>query len=581
MTVSSRAATVSPETALVARGSVINALGMALGAVFAFALTVLVSRWLQPGNAGGLFELIAIFMIASNILELGADTGLTRWISRARATSGLAEVRRVVWIALIPVAIVGAAAAAGMWLAAPWLAAVFLHGIDPATAVREVHIVVPLVPLGALSNCVIAGPRGFDRMWPYLAIEGVGKPVIRLLLVLIALLMGWGLQGALIAWCLPIVVGLVAAWLILSGLIRAEPAAAPRRGGAVQQSLPSGPAELQAGPQTFPAGAAPGPRPGPSPPPAAVRKGKHRTGHGARSAAGQRLAREFWGFSAPRGLAGAFQIVVLWLDVLLVGALMSRYAAGVYAAVSKLVIVGTYALQAQRLAIGPQLSALLARGQNRRAEALFQGATRLVMLIAWPLYVMFMIFPSVILGIFGPKYASGATALCILSGAMLVNLGTGNVTVALLMGGKSVWNAVNAFAAVTVNIVLNLVLIPRMGIAGAAVAWAASIVVDNVAAVIEVKWTLGLATFGPGYGLAAAASAGCFAVTGLAARAALGETLPALAIACAAGTAVYGAVLYAARSRLEIGELIAAVRMRRGRSVINGSGGRRPGGVEA
>src|ERR1017187_2499942 len=84
---------VSAEAAVVARGSLLNLVTMVGGAVLTFGLTVLVSRWLQPAGAGALFELIALFTIASNTCEFGADTGLVRWISRARAVGGLDQVR--------------------------------------------------------------------------------------------------------------------------------------------------------------------------------------------------------------------------------------------------------------------------------------------------------------------------------------------------------------------------------------------------------------------------------------------------------------------------------------------------------
>src|SRR6266851_4329850 len=130
----------SPEVRLVARGTMINIAAMVLGALLGFALTVLVSRWLQPTNAGSLFELIALVTILSNTLELGSDTGLTRWISRARAIGGLEQVRRIVAIALVPVLIAGTVAAAAMWVAAPALAHLFLHGMAPAAAVTDIRI---------------------------------------------------------------------------------------------------------------------------------------------------------------------------------------------------------------------------------------------------------------------------------------------------------------------------------------------------------------------------------------------------------------------------------------------------------
>src|SRR6185437_11389412 len=108
-----------------------------------------------------LFELIALFTIASNTLELGADTGLMRWISQARAVGGLDQVRRLVRIALVPVAAAGAVAAATIWVTAPELASTFLHGLPRGQAVVDIRIVAPLVPLGALSACLVDAARGF------------------------------------------------------------------------------------------------------------------------------------------------------------------------------------------------------------------------------------------------------------------------------------------------------------------------------------------------------------------------------------------------------------------------------------
>ena len=60
----------------------------------------------------------------------------------------------------------------------------------------------------------------------------------------------------------------------------------------------------------------------------------------------------------------------------------------------------------------------------------------------------------------------------ILGGAMLVATAVGPVDIVLLMSGKSLWNLLNTAVAVTANIVLNLLLIPHLGITGAAIAWA-------------------------------------------------------------------------------------------------------------
>jgi O-antigen/teichoic acid export membrane protein len=280
------------------------------------------------------------------------------------------------------------------------------------------------------------------------------------------------------------------------------------------------------------------------------------------------LAAQFWAFTGPRALQATFQVTVLFLDVLIVGALASTSQAGIYSAVSKLAILGTFALEGNRLAMGPQLSAMISLGRRSLAAELYQTATRSLVLLTFPLYLVLAIFPSVILGIFGPQYSTGASALVVLCLAMLINLGTGNIVVVLLMGGKSSWCAINAGAAFAANIALNLLLVPHLGVLGAAIAWSASIVIDNVAAMIEVRWLMGMPLFGGGFLLASGITLTCFGTTGIAARLLLGETIPALLAAAVAGTASYALALYFNRSTLQIAELARA--MRPGSSVRTG-----------
>ena len=92
----------------------------------------------------------------------------------------------------------------------------------PRAGAADIRIVAPLVPLGALSACLVDGARGFGRMWPYLAIEGLGKPLGRVGFVLAALVTGWGLRGALVGWGLPVVVGLGAGLTIFVRILRKE-----------------------------------------------------------------------------------------------------------------------------------------------------------------------------------------------------------------------------------------------------------------------------------------------------------------------------------------------------------------------
>jgi O-antigen/teichoic acid export membrane protein len=495
-----------------ARGGVLNIAATAAAAVLGFVLVVLVTRGLGARGAGAFFEVVGVFTILANSAELGADTGLVRAVARSRALGAIGELRRLARVALLPVLGGGILFAVATWLAAPWLASVFLRGVDRATGVADIRLLVAFLPFTAVTLVALAGTRGFGTMAPYALVESVGKPLGRMLLVGLALLAGLGGTAALVAWAVPNAIGCLAALLILARLVRAAE-------------------------------------------------------RGSRSEAGEdrplrRLGAEFWRFSAPRGLAGAFQVTVVWLNILLVGALHSTRDAGVYAAVSKLVQVGVFATEAVRIAIAPQISALLARHERPRAQVLYQVGTWWLVGLCWPLYLGLLAFGPVVLRVFGPEFVRGSTALAILSVAMLVNLGTGNVTTILLMGGKSSWNLFNTLLSLALNVGLNLLLVPRMGLTGAAIAWSASILFENLVATVQVWLLLRLQPFGRGWFVAALQSVLWLGGLGLAARALFGQTLTGLVAFAVLAVPGYLVLLWRSRATLQLGALNQAIKLR-------------------
>jgi O-antigen/teichoic acid export membrane protein len=167
------------------------------------------------------------------------------------------------------------------------------------------------------------------------------------------------------------------------------------------------------------------------------------------------------------------------------------------------------------------------------------------------------------MGVFGPEFVAGATALTILSLAMLVNLATGNVTTVLLMGGKSSWSLVNAATSLALNITLNLILTPRMGITGAAIAWAASLTFVNLAPVVQVRLFLRLRPpWGSGFVLVALAAAGCYGALGLATRYGLGLDAASVAVFVVTATGIYIPLLWPFRELLRFSELLNGLQLR-------------------
>ena len=102
-------------------------------------------------------------------------------------------------------------------------------------------------------------------------------------------------------------------------------------------------------------------------------------------------------------------------------------------------------------------------------------------------------------------------------------------------------------------------------------AWAGSIVVNNVAPLAEVRAFLKVHPFGRGFPVAGGSALLCYGVLGLALRATVGTTVPALVICIVVGSAGYAWLLWRFRDRVELQLLGGSLRRRR-RGAASGYG---------
>ena len=229
---------------------------------------------------------------------------------------------------------------------------------------------------------------------------------------------------------------------------------------------------------------------------------------------------------------------MVWIDVVLVGALVSSSAAGVYAAVSRLVLVGTLGLAALVLVLGPVLSPLCSPGATSNAvQTLYRLATVWLSAASIPISPRHGNVRSAIVQIFGPDYGSGGTAQSILHGGEVridvMAAWPQPPTLRRVASDRVLASTAAAFAA---NISLNLGLIPPSGTTGAAIAWSFSIVLMNLLAVIQVRRAWGIRAFDSTFLIVAAAASLCYGIGGLAGSQIGGQNLTTLLATGGLGT---------------------------------------------
>jgi O-antigen/teichoic acid export membrane protein len=499
------------DLSVVARGGALGLVGGLAFGLFGFVLLLVVSQSLGATSAGVFFEAVALFTIISRITQIGADVGVLRATSRLMALGRQQDLVRTVVTAVVPVAAVGALLGVALYVFAPAVSRLIVNGTTTDSLVDYVRIWSPFLVLASLSAVLLAAARGLGSLVPFVSVENIGKPAMQPLLIYVVLALGFGTTAVALSWAVPIAIGFVAAACWLSVLVaRAAPARAT------------------------PAWRTPS----------------------------RTVFADFWRFASPRAAAAFFAATVAWIDVLLVGALASARAAGIYAAASRLALLGALFLRALILVLGPQVSAFLARDERERAQVVYQVSTWWLTALSWPLYITVAVFAPLVLRIFGPEFATGDTALVVLSLAMLISMACGPVSVVLLMSGKSSWNLYNTIFAAVVGVGLDFVLIPRYGVLGAALAGAAAIAANNLVPLVQVWRSLGLHPLGNGFLIVAGSAWITFGAIGLLGRLLLGTTPLALVASTLVASLAYAFLLRRARGTLNLGVLRDIIRLR-------------------
>jgi O-antigen/teichoic acid export membrane protein len=506
----------------VARGGFFNLLGSVVSAVVTLGFTVVVTHALDKPSAGVFFALTSAFTLAFSVARLGVPTGLVYFIARYRAQGRTDLLRPVTTAGTVPVAVLSLLLGAVGVVFAPDLADALVQRSDPST-ITLVRLLAVFVTLAAVNDVAVGTTRGYGVMRPLVVVDRVGRPVAQLILIAAVALAGWSTATSLgLAWVLPFLPS-AAALLWWSRILRRR---AVQRAAARDEPPVDDAAQVEAEPVDV-------------------------TG----PLSGQLAA--FWKFTLPRTIGSIAQMVLQRADVILIGALRGPADAAVYAAATRFLVFGQLGGGAISTTIQPKISSLIARHDIGGARLVYRTATVWLMLLTWPIYLLFCVFSTDLLRLFGGSYTVGAPVIIVLSASMLVATACGAVDVVLVMAGRSSWTMVNAIVALAVNLVLNIILIPSHGIIGAAFAWAAAIFINNLAPLTELALWMRLHPFGLAPAVAAGLAAVSFGMLPLAARLAFGRSLGWEVAATAVGLLVYLAGLWRWRGLLELRALLA------------------------
>ena len=491
----------SDRASVVARGGFANGIGSLVGVVLNMGLVVLVTRGYGARGAGVFFGAMALFMVIGNTAKLGGETGLVYAISRRRSTRRHGEIPALILVGLLPALLAGAASAVLLFVFAPQLAGLFTESGTEDAFARVVWVQAAFVPLWVVVYTLQGATRGFGRMKPTVTENHIIRPALQVVLMAVVVVAGGGLVALGLAWVLPLLVTTALAArsvrVLLDGLPDDAVATTPMRP----------------------------------------------------------LAREFWAFAGPRGAAASLQITLERTGVLLVGGLASAAAAGLYVAVTRVIGAFNLFFHSVGQALNPQISALLAHDEHDEAERLLRQLTAWTMLLVTPALVVVSLFSDAVLGVFGATFSGATPALLVLALTTLLSAPLAYLDNVLLMGGRSTLSLIDTAVALALTITGYVVLIPELGVTGAAIGWAAGLLGGRLLELWQVWRSFRIHPLGAAVLTATAVPILVVGGVGLAGRALLGATLPAACVVGFVGLGVYAVVLRAQRDRWELGEL--------------------------
>ncbi|MBT3405578.1 flippase [Candidatus Woesearchaeota archaeon] len=186
-------------------------------------------------------------------------------------------------------------------------------------------------------------------------------------------------------------------------------------------------------------------------------------------------------FSLPLLFSGIFAYFVRWSDNLMIGKFMDPTDLGIYSVAFSLAAFLTFFQQSFSLLFIPLISEAKAKKKDDEISFLFKKSAAWIFGLSFPIFLVMVVFSKQILNLlYGADYVGGALPLIIIAFGMLINLGTGLGSKILILHKKTMYLfLINCFFALF-NIALNIILIPIMGIVGAAIASATTLALINL-----------------------------------------------------------------------------------------------------
>lgn len=402
-----------------------------VGAVFSFALSVVLGRMLGVNGVGLYFLALSVISIATVLGRVGLDNTLLRFTAASTSSGDWVAVKGLYLKGIRFTLVASSLMTIAVVVFAPWLGTTLFD--DPNLIAPLRLMALSIVPT-ALFTIVAQMLQGLKRAKDGIAVLSFWAPAF-CLAGAIALVPTWGVEGAALVYSMAAALTAFIAWWRWH----------------------------KATPQTA---------------------GLH--GHFSTIKLLKSSMPLFW--------VSLSQLTITLSATVVLGIWSTSADVGIYGAASRIMALFNFLVLAVSSIASPKFSEMHQQGDMRAVERLAKNSTVLLVLSSSPAFVILFLAPDKVMGLFGHEFVSGATVILILAAGQLVNIVTGPAGNVLMMCGheRMVRNTMSASALICIAV--SLLLIPQIGVIGAALANSLTVSIENLIMVALVWRKFGILT---------------------------------------------------------------------------------------
>lgn len=401
-------------------------LGRVVGSITIVGERIVIGRLLTPAAYGEVSIGLALLSFSSTAALVGMSIGVPRYVSRFEDEAD----RRGVWVGGLALSgCLGVVVSAGLYVNVGTLSRTLLEQADSPRLLGLFALALPFIVGLRIGTGTI---RGLENTRYKILAQDLVYPVVRLGLLVVLLVAGFGIVAAGYAYVLAAVAAFVVSHLLLHRLMSLV-----------------GPFRLH--------------------------------------------LRQVLRFSAPVVLAGFLTTLLTWTDTIMLGYFRESFEVGQYSAAYTVGGALLIVLSGFGFLYLPLASRLDADDEHGEIDRIYATTTKWVYVVTFPAFLVFLVFPGDVLHIFfGPRYRQAALGLTILSVGFFSNAIGGRNRETLSALGLTRYLVVVNGSAFALNFLLNLLLIPVLGFVGAAVASSISIIAQNTVAcgILKLKYDI-------------------------------------------------------------------------------------------